>query len=116
MYKKAKLFKDDETAQKILEAESPEQAKVLGKHISGFNAHIWKEASSDYMFESMLAKFKDNPELRSFLVQTKETRLAEASPTDKVWGIGLPLHNPGCFNPDGWKGKNLAGKVLERVR
>ena len=116
MFKKATLFNDDETAQRILEAESPEKAKALGKHIVGFNSHTWKEASSECMFEAMLAKFRDNPELRTFLLQTKQTTLVEASPMDKVWGIGLPLQNKDCFNPDSWKGKNLAGKVLERVR
>ena len=116
MFKKATLFKDDETAQRILEAKSPEEAKALGKRIIGFNTHTWKQASSECMFEAMLAKFRDNPELRTFLPQTKNTTLVEASPTDKVWGIGLPLHNKDCFDPDSWKGKNLAGKVLERVR
>ena len=116
MYHKASLFKDEETAKKILEAESPEKAKALGKRIIGFNAQTWKEASSECMFKAMMAKFSSNPEIRSFLLQTQQTTLVEASPTDTVWGIGLPLQNPQCFSPEKWRGKNLAGKVLERVR
>ena len=116
MYKKALLFKDETTAQQILEADRPEIAKVLGKHIDGYNSHTWKEASSEIMYRAMLAKFKDNPELRSFLLNTGQTTLVEANPTDSVWGVGLPLRNPDCFNPQKWKGKNLAGRALERVR
>ena len=66
------------------------------------------------MFGAMLAKFKDNSDIRSFLLQTGT--LVGASPTDKVWGVGLPLQNPDCYIPEKWKGKNKAGKVLERVR
>ena len=90
--------------------------QALGKWIRGFNAQIWREASSECMFKAMMAKFSSNPEIHSFPLQTGQTTLVEASPTETVWSVGLPLENPWCFNPEKWRRKNLAGKVLEIVR
>ena len=68
------------------------------------------------MYSAMYAKFSQNPELCAFLVQTDKTVLVEASPTDRFWGAGIPLQNLDIFEPTKWKEKNLAGKVLMRVR
>ena len=37
-------------------------------------------------------------------------------PTDTVWGIGLEADHPDATNPAKWKGQNLLGKILMRVR
>ena len=116
MYKKAMHFKDHTTAQNIIESTTPGQAKQLGKNIQGFRSKEWSKVSEEFLFTSMHAKFSQNDQLRSFLLQTGKTQLVEASPTDKVWGAGLSLNNTNIFIPDHWKGKNLAGKVLMRVR
>ena len=74
-----------------------------------FKLDIWRPVASDLMFDAMYQKFSQNQELRSFLLQTCGTTLAEANPTDRVWGTGI-------FSPDKWTGKNMAGEVLARVR
>ena len=116
MYKKAMKFKDITTAQQVLVTEAPEKIKVMGRRVHGFNPQAWKDVASDYMYSAMYAKFSQNPELRAFLTQTDKTVLVEASPTDRFWGAGIPLQNADIFESTKWKGKNLAGKVLMRVR
>ena len=116
MYKKAKHFKDQQAAQQILNATSAVHAKQIGGHIQGFNKKDWSTVSEDCMYASMYAKFSQNEDLRSFLVKTNKTQLVEANPFDRIWGSGIPMHTDDIFKPEKWKGKNLAGKVLLRVR
>ena len=116
MYKKAKQFKDDESAQRILSTKSPVEAKLIGKKISNFNAAVWKEVAEDYMYTAMYLKFRQNEDLALFLKNTNGTELVEASSSDTYWGVGISLRSKNLFDPTKWRGKNKAGKVLTRVR
>lgn len=59
-----------------------------------------------------IAKFSQNPELKAFLLETGESVLAEASPYDRIWGVGLAEDNPAIENPNNWHGENLLGFAL----
>ena len=54
--------------------------------------------------------------MRFALLQTGDRRLAEASPHDNLWGIGLSACDPRASSPDSWCGKNLLGQALENTR
>ena len=47
---------------------------------------------------------------------TGARRIAEASPHNKVWGIGLTAFDPRAASPTSWCGPNLLGQALERTR
>jgi len=66
--------------------------------------------------DANLAKFSQNPQLKAFLLGTGSRILVEASPVDKIWGIGLAQDNPAAENPKQWKGLNLLGFALMEVR
>lgn len=116
MAEKARLFGDKETLEKILVASHPKQAKDLGRKIRGFNQKVWDEHCCDIVFKGNLLKFSQNLELRSFLVNTNNRILAEASPYDKIWGIGMDEKSYGIENPMNWKGTNYLGFTLMEVR
>jgi predicted NAD-dependent protein-ADP-ribosyltransferase YbiA (DUF1768 family) len=40
----------------------------------------------------------------------------EASPSDRIWGIGLTADDPRAANPASWRGLNLLGFALGDVR
>ena len=68
------------------------------------------------MFDACYSKFSQNSSLRKNLIETENKILVEASPYDKIWGIGLDENNPKILEPNNWDGLNLLGKVLMRVR
>ncbi len=116
MYAKAKLFGDDEIAAKILAAGHPKTHKALGRKVKNFDETIWAVKRLEIVKTASLAKFGQNPELCALLSRTAPSELVEASPFDKIWGIGLAADDPKARDPRKWRGQNLLGKVLTEVR
>ncbi|MDE6579498.1 MAG: NADAR family protein [Ruminiclostridium sp.] len=116
MSQKAVLFSDEKVRQEIMEAVHPKQYKALGRKISGFKQEIWDSNCREIVIKGNLAKFSQNESLKSFLLNTKDRVLAEASPYDKIWGIGMSKDDKDCENPLLWKGENFLGFCLMEVR
>lgn len=116
MASKARLFGDEQTASLIMDAKTPNIQKKLGRQVRGFDENIWSEHDQEIVYRGNLAKFRQNPDLMIKLMATGSMVLAEASKTDKKWGIGLGIDDPRRFNIQEWKGSNLLGIALMRVR
>ena len=63
-----------------------------------------------------IATFSQKDEIRFALGHTGDRRLAEASPHDTLWGIGLSASDSSASSPDSWCGQNLLGQALENAR
>lgn len=116
MARKAELFNDDETLQKILNAKSPAEAKKLGREVKGYNETIWQEKRFEMVKKGNLLKFNQNEELKTYLINANSRILVEASPEDPIWGIGMASDHRDAQYPEKWKGKNLLGFALMEVR
>lgn len=116
MAEKARLFKDEATLHQILRSTSPADAKKLGRLVRNFSPAEWGKACVDIVARGNYAKFSQNPELKEFLLSTGDAILVEASPYDKVWGIGMGKFSTGRENPGNWKGANLLGYALMQPR
>lgn len=116
MYEKAMLFEDYDIAVKILETDAPWEQKALGRMVSDFDLDQWNEVARDIVFAGNVAKFTQNNQLKEILLKTKGTTLVEASPHDKIWGIGLKQNDPKALNRETWRGSNWLGEVLTKVR
>lgn len=116
MAKKALLFEDYTMYANIMKEKEPKKIKDFGKLVRNFDAEKWDRCKSEIVYHGNLAKFSQNPDLREKLLATGKKVLAEASPYDKIWGIGLKASNPDAENPDQWKGQNLLGQALMKVR
>ncbi len=113
---KAKLFGDDIAAQRILAATTPKEYKAIGRQVKGFNDAVWIAKREKFMCTGCMAKFQQNPNLCSVLLAAGDTELIEASPYDRIWGIGLSIDDPRALDKTQWKGLNLLGNVLMSVR
>lgn len=116
MFCKAKLFGDDATAEKILQTDDCREIKVLGRSVVGFDNNLWIAKREHYAFIGNREKFLQNPELAWKLMETSPNILVEASPYDTVWGVGISKSDDRIGDPTQWRGQNLHGEVLMRVR
>ncbi|MDQ1089126.1 NADAR family protein [Siphonobacter sp. SORGH_AS_1065] len=116
MAQKALLFEDKETYDKIMVSKSPAEAKALGRQVRNFDETLWNSKRFDIVVEGSLQKFTQHKDLKEFLLNTNEKVLVEASPVDKIWGIGLVADHDKPENPKLWNGLNLLGFALMEVR
>ena len=116
MYCKARLFGDSDAAVKVMHADNPGEAKAIGRSVRNFQQEEWDKHCIEIVVRGNIFKFAQNKEILTYLLATKNKVLVEASPYDKVWGIGLGYDVKGIGNPLIWKGKNLLGFALMEAR
>lgn len=116
MASKARLFGDDEVFNDIMEASNPYDYKKLGRKIRGFEQALWDARKYDIVVEGNKAKFGQNADIREFILSTGDAILVEASPYDKIWGIGLDRETAQKGTVEQWQGENLLGCALMDVR
>jgi hypothetical protein len=116
MTAKARLFGDGDMAERIPLAPHPQEAKALGRQVRGFDEQSWAQHRFDLVVAGNVAKFGQNRELRDYLLTTGDRVLVEASPRDRVWGIGMGAGNELATSPEHWRGLNLLGFALMEAR
>lgn len=116
MARKALLYDDSISFQKIIDAQSPSEAKNLGRNVLNFDQTVWDQHKLEIVVKGNFLKFTQNKELQDFLLGTDDNILVEASPYDRIWGIGLDENSPNAKNPLEWRGLNLLGFALMEVR
>ena len=116
MYQKAILFDDQETAAEITIEPEPSKQKALGRKVKGFNNKTWNKKREQIVEDGNWWKFTRSKEgdLRELLLKTGDRSLVEASPYDRIWGVGYAAARAEA-NRGSW-GENLLGKALMRVR
>jgi ribA/ribD-fused uncharacterized protein len=116
MAAKARLFGDEASVAPILAARTPAEAKALGRLVSGFDESRWAAERFELVVRGNVAKFGQDAALRAYLLDTRQRVLVEASPRDRIWGIGLGATDPAAADPSRWRGLNLLGFALMEAR
>jgi ribA/ribD-fused uncharacterized protein len=116
MAAKARLFGDAEAERLAIDAPNPAVAKKAGRLVRGFDDVIWQRERFGIVVEGSVHKFSAHADLRAFLLGTGGRILVEASPMDRVWGIGLAATDEGASDPRRWRGPNLLGFALMEAR
>jgi ribA/ribD-fused uncharacterized protein len=114
MFKKADFFGDEKTANEILKTSLPSEQQLLGRKVKGFNQDNWDSICFNVVYDGNMAKFTQNKEHLVKLFSSGNKTLVEASPIDRIWGIGFAEHEA-LANIENW-GQNLLGQVLTKVR
>lgn len=113
---KARLFEDAAAERAVLAAGHPAEAKKAGRLVRGFDETVWARERFRIVVEGSVHKFAAHPELQGFLLGTGDRVLVEASPVDRVWGIGLAADDEAAMDPERWRGPNLLGFALMAAR
>lgn len=113
---KARLFGDHDALDAILAAADPGNAKALGRTVRGFDDGRWEAHRAELVVEGNVHKFAQSPPLHAFLLATRNRVLVEASPRDRIWGIGIGASHEDAGDPRRWRGENLLGFALMEAR
>jgi len=116
MAEKARLFEDQSILDQILKSNSPGEAKELGRQVKNFEQQVWSKHRCEIVIKGNYLKFSQHPDIRKYLIQTKERVIVETSPIDTIWGIGLDKNHINAENPKQWRGLNLLGFCLMEIR
>lgn len=115
---KARSCGDEHVLGQIMKAVSPRKQKGLGRSLDKKQVDkFWREQQKwAAQLRGVRAKFKQNEGLALKLLRTGQKHIAEASPSDVIFGIGLAPSDPLAQDPLNWKGKNILGKCLMQAR
>lgn len=116
MYSKATLFSDKRSAYQIFSTPDayPSHHRRLGREVTNFDPDMWNRKSSLIVETGNMIKFSQNRDLRKLLLGTCDRRIVEASPYDRIWGIGF-VEEQSMRNEAHW-GENRLGESIMRVR
>ena len=99
---------------KMQKARGPLQCKILGDSLK-MDEDKWLPVAQNAMHTACSAKFLQHEPSQNFLINTGDSKLAEAS-SNQVLGIGLKLESPDAFIRDKWQGQNNLGNILGSIR
>ena len=118
MYCKALCFFDFDTANKIINDNNPDYCRKLGRTVKNYKDEIWDDVRYELFYELNYQKYSQDNKLKAKLLDSQfdDKTFVEASPIDKIWGVGLDENNPLIDDESNWKGQNLLGKLLTNIR
>ena len=116
MHRKALTFGDAEIAEKIMAVSDFGAIKALGRQVHDYDDRIWCGIRQIIVYEGLLEKFRQNPELKEQLLATGDALLAECAFNDRIWAIGLTIQDKNRLDIEKWRGQNLLGFALMQVR
>jgi ribA/ribD-fused uncharacterized protein len=116
MHIKALLFNDVFTARAVMDSDDPRHQKKLGRLVKNFNPDTWAAIAVDLMVPALVEKFTQNKSLLAEILSTGNDLIVEASPYDKIWGIGLGEDDPRALDQSQWQGTNWLGIAIMKAR
>lgn len=116
MAEKARHFGDERALRQIMATWSPAEQKAIGRTVRGFDSAEWAKVSYQVVLRGTVAKYGQNSELLELLLATGDDCFVEASPYDRIWGIGMGEDDPRCLDPSQWQGQNLLGRAINEAR
>ena len=99
-----------------MNCESQREIKAMGRAVKNYDDAVWSKIRYNVVKQGIELKVVQNENLMQLLMSYPvDTIFVEASPYDRIWGVGMPVC-PEVYNPSNWRGKNLLGKAWQEVR
>lgn len=116
MMAKAKFFNDMRVYDMIKNEKRPREQKALGRLVSNFDYDAWTKKNIEIVTSISFDKFSQIGTYKELLILTDPYTLVEASPIDKIWGIGFDEHYPDIFKCRKTWGENRLGQSIMAAR
>lgn len=113
---KAALFRDASAFKAIMKTADPRRIKDLGRQVRKFDEDTWKANAEQIVYAGNYAKFSQSGGYLHYLLGTEDRIIVEGSPYDRIWGVGISWSDPRIEDEANWRGENLLGKAIMRVR
>lgn len=113
---KALLFDDSEIFDRIMQVKQPREHKELGRLVHNFIPDLWDSHAEELVFRGSCFRAIQRKDYRDMLLAGEGKTFVEGNKDDKIWGVGLHWDDPAILEPANWRGKNLLGKVHNRVQ
>ncbi len=114
MFKKALLFGDRDSAAMIRNTNDLFTMQAIGRAVKNFDEKKWRSHREQVVLEATRLKFTSSDFFKNLLLGTADSELVEASPKDRIWGIGYDRNSAEKHRHE-W-GLNLLGRALMQVR
>jgi hypothetical protein len=92
------------------------ECKEAGRMVKNFVQEVWTKHILTIAYEVVVQKFSQLKHERNILLSTNDGLIVEASPTDKIWGVGAHRTDPSVQDPKLWRGTNILGWALMEAR
>ena len=89
-----------------MQNDSSRKLKALGRKVANFDNDKWNLNKFNIVKAGNYYKFNQNSDLYQILLDTHNALLFEASPYDKIWGIGLDEATAKITPIENWPGEN----------
>ena len=117
MFQKVSTFRKHDLAEAIMRTNDPSECKKIGRtKYPEYDSAVWDSVRKQVVKRGVKAKFRQNDAMLAELLGTEGALLAECSPYDNIWGIGIGIDDAAWRNVEKWKGRNLLGRILMGVR
>ena len=115
MAAKAKCFSDRKAYDAIMNSTTPVDAKFLGRRVRNYDDQVWSERRLREVYALKRSQALQHDEIRNWYLHRHTWEFVEASPVDRIWGVGLSPSDYGVYDRRQWRGQNLLGKVCEHL-
>ena len=116
MYCKCIEFGDLDSAKAVMTTDEPAEQQKIARKASGYNDKIWAGRRQLVALKGLMAKFSQNEDLKTKLLDTGDAYLVECAYHDVIWACGIRLNESECFDSSNWRGTNILGFALMEVR
>ena len=113
--KKVEYFNNGSAYDRIMGSSNILDCKKNSRFIKGFDNSKWGDIAKHICSPGIKAKFQQNAELMSILLNKTGYKTVVECTNDRLWGTGIPLNKSECLDRSKWTVQGILGEILEEI-